>query len=332
MSYTLGMILGPRNLVLFLIVLILAGHVSASGQVGSALIATPWAPGQTLQVTGYVIGQSSQTQAEDGLAGEDLGLTRAVTFGRYRTNADDPAGPSVGWLADHTELNTDDPLLPARLVNLSGAVAGQLGQGPTWTVNYSLGAGVASDDPFADGDGVFGIGSLSARRALTGPTFLTLFIDYDGSRAFLPDVPLPALQYTVIESPTLTYSLGLPFSSLSWQPNDRWSVDARVLVVVGGSIEVSYRIDRRWQTYYQFESTTRGFHLDDGPDNQRLFLSQSRSEFGVRWEPRPGLEWNAAVGLTFGQEFNRGFDTRDLELVREVDNAVFLRLGVKANF
>ena len=112
-----------------------------------------------------------------GLGGDDLTLVRGVSFGRYRFSADDPQSASVGWLADHTQLETDDPLLP-----------------------------------------------------------------------------------------------------------------------------------------------------------ERLFLSQSRTELGLRYQTDRGFTWSAAAGLIFGQEFNRGFDTRNLDLVREVDSAAFLRVGVTASF
>jgi len=182
-------------------------------------------------------------------------------------------------------------------------------------------------------DAWFGVGSLFARKQLgQTPTSITWLIDFDGSRAFLPDVPLPAVQYTVRESETLTYSIGLPFSSVSWQPNDRWSIDVNFLIPIGGSAEVSYRASDRWHAYAALESTTRAFHIAGDSDNQRLFLEQSRFELGARFALTSELTLSAAGGYAFAQEFSRGFDTRDLDLIREVDDAPFLRVGITAGF
>ena len=253
----------------------------AVAQVGTALVAVPWRPGQSLETDSYVIGLDTDTSDDVFGAGDDLTLVRAVTFGRYRPNPDNPEGLSIGWLHDHTELNTGDVRLPERLVTSALAVGGSLGRHDGWDVGFSVGGGFSGDLPYADGNAWYGLGSLFARKQLgQTPTFVTLFLDYDGSRSFLPDVPLPAIQYNVRESATLSYSIGLPFSSVSWQPDERWSIDVNFLLPIAGTAEVSYRFDDRLSAYAQYETSTRAYHLADAGDNERFFFEQSRLELG----------------------------------------------------
>ncbi|MEE9405701.1 MAG: hypothetical protein V3V20_12485 [Algisphaera sp.] len=324
------------RILIWLWALVLAGAWAfpAAAQVGSALVAVPWAPGQTLSVKGYALGEETQTEDDFLGPGDDLNLARVVGFGRYRLDAENPNSLSVGWLYDHIEMKTDDVRLPARLEASAVAVGANLGTHGDWSVGYTAGVGFAGDLPYADGEAWYGLGSLYARHQLKGtPTFITLFLDYDGSRSFLPDTPIPALQYTVIESPTLTYSIGLPYSSLSWQPSDRVSIDAKFLVPMAGSAEASYKLDKQWSAYVLYEISTRGYHLADDEKHRRLFFSQSRSELGLRYTfAQSGIQVNAAGGYAFDQEFTRGFDTRHTELIRDVGDAVYVRVGVSARF
>lgn len=305
----------------------------AWAQVSSALVAVPWAPGQTLSTTAYAIGVGADTESNALAPGSDLTTARLVNFGRYRLDAQDPRSLTFGWLYDRTELNTGDPLLPERLEASAAAIGASLGDYKGWQLGFTAGGGFAGDLPYADEQAWYGVGSVFARKRLARPgTALTLILDYDGSRTFLPDVPLPGVQYSVRKSDTLSYAIGLPFSNLSWQPDEHWSVNVNFLFLIGGSAEVSYRVDDRWSGYFAYESSTRGFHLSGDDDNRRLFFQQSRAELGARFALTPELRLNAAIGYAFDQEFTRGFDTRNDTLVRDVEDAPFLRVGIKAAF
>lgn len=303
--------------------------VDAHAQVGSALVAVPWQPEKSLSATNYFIGFESES---DG-AGFDTDLARGVSFGRFRLDNQDPQSVSFGWLYDHTVIDSGDPVLPERLVSVAFAAGIGLGEiGDGWNLRVSAGGGTASDQPFSDEQGWYGVGSLVATKQLDQRSSLTFIVDYDGSRAIWPDVPLPGFQYTVVESRSLRYSFGLPFSTLYYQPDDRWTFDLRYIVPIGGSADVSFKIDDRWSAYGNYTATTRGYHLDGEPDNERFFFEQSRLETGLRFTPAPGWRWTFAGGWAFDQEFTRGFDVRDDDTVRELDDAAFLRVGLRLDF
>ncbi|MEM9915398.1 MAG: hypothetical protein AAF911_10590 [Planctomycetota bacterium] len=323
-------VLPPRVSALLCCVLLL-GLLAVNGQaqVGSALIAAPWQPEKSFSATNYFIGFESES---DG-AGFDTDLARGVSFGRFRLDNQDPRAVTFGWLYDHTAIDSSDPLLPERLVSVAFAAGMGLGEiGDGWELSFSAGGGTASDEPFADEEGWYGVGSLVATKRLDQRSALTLILDYDGSRAIFPDIPLPGIQYTVFESPSLRYSFGLPFSTLYYQPDDRWTFDVTYIIPIGGNAEASFKIDDQWSAYCSYTGTTRGYHLDGERDNERFFFQQSRLETGLRFTPAPGWRWTFAGGWAFDQEFTRGFDTRDDDDVRELDDAAFLRVGLRLDF
>lgn len=301
---------------------------AALAQVGSALIAVPWQPGKSVSATNYFIGFGSES---DG-AGFDTDLARGVSFGRVRLDKQDPNAVSFGWLYDHTVIDSSDPLLPERLVSAAFAAGFGLGDIGDWNLKLSAGGGTSSNHIITDENSWYGVGSLVATKPLDRRSSLSLILDYDGSRSIWPDIPLPGFQYNVFESQALRYSLGVPFSTLYYQPDDRWTFDLRYIVPIGGSANISFRISDQWSAYTSYSSTTRGYHLEGESNDERFFFHQDRAELGLRYSPAPGWTWVFAGGWAFDQEFTRGFDTRDDDLVRELDDTAFLRLGLNFSF
>jgi hypothetical protein len=316
---------------LFKILLVFAGllvPITASAQVGSALVVVPWKPGQSVGMTNSI--RFQDTTVED--SGNDIDLTRVISIGRARYDTETLGAPSFGWAYDQIELDTDDPLLPERLMNGTVAVGKGLGQSGDWDWGVTAGVGFAGDTPFADEDAWFGVGSVYARKMLDEKRFLLFVIDYDGSRVFLPDVPLPSIQYTEYIDRGTYYTLGLPFSRFHYEPDDQWTIDVTYFVPIGGQATIEYAVTDQWHAFAQYTSSTRGFHLDGDEENRRLFFAQDRAETGVRYQPTPDAELILAVGWAFEQEFSRGWDVRDDETVRELDDAAYVRVGFNLSF
>ncbi|MEO1237399.1 MAG: hypothetical protein AAFX76_11485 [Planctomycetota bacterium] len=301
----------------------------ARAQVGSALIARPWQPGQTVNATNFFLG----TPTDSETVGDETNLARGVSFGRFRLDPNDPQGLTVGWLYDQLEIDSTDPLLPERLNQTAVALGKNLGEvWDGWNVSIAGGFGFAGDLPYADGDAVFGLGSIVATKQLDQRTALTVLLDFDGSRSVLPDVPLPGVSYSVFVSPTLRYALGVPFSTLFWKPDDRWTIDITYALPIGGRAEAEYRFDDNLFAFVAYNASTRGYTLNDTPGNRRIFFEQNRAEAGLRLRPNPDVTWIASVGWAFGQEFTTGFDTIDDDSLRDLDDAAFLRVGLNFNF
>lgn len=302
---------------------------AATAQVGSTLIARPWQPGQTVNATNFFLG----TPTDSETVGDETNLARGVSFGRFRFDDEDPGALTFGWLWDHLEIDSTDSLLPERLNETAVAVGMSLGEVyDGWEVSIAGGFGFAGDLPYTDDDAFFGLGSVIARKQLDQRTALTVLLDFDGSRTVLPDVPLPGISYTTFVSPSLRYSVGVPFSTLFWKPAERWTIDITYVLPIGGRADISYDISEQWSAFISYNASTRGYHLDGDEDDNRIFFEQNRAEAGVRLRQDPGLVWTASVGWAFGQEFTTGFDTIDDESLRELDDAAFLRVGLNFNF
>lgn len=307
-------------------VLLYTAHASA--QVGTALVGVPWKPGEVVESSTYGIALDTDVQDTTN----DIELQRVVTLGRFRTDVDDPRTFGIGWAYDHTRLKTDDPALPERLVNSAVAVGARIAEVDGWKLGAAAGVGFAGDKPFGDEDGFYGMAGVFARKELDERSAVTVFLDYDGNRGIFPDIPLPAIQYSRYESQSLRYSIGAPFSSLYYAPDDRWSFDLLYIIPLGARATVQYNISDRWNAFATYNNSTVGYHLDGDEDHRRLFFEQSRLEAGAKFTQSPGVTWTIAGGWAFAQEFSRGYDLRDTDTVRELDDAAYVRVGLNFSF
>ncbi|XAM01378.1 hypothetical protein OT109_08280 [Phycisphaeraceae bacterium D3-23] len=306
----------------------------AAAQTGPELMLLPWQEGQTAQVSGRVSTQDTETDRVNF----DLDLTRFVGSGRFRFSPDSDDSPAVGFRYTHLDLNTSDPALPSRLVDFSIAFGGQIGTTDfgcdcgDWRVGYTVGVGYAGDVPFHDGDAWYALGSLFAVQAIDRDTQWIVALQYDGNRTFLPDIPLPSVTYRARYNEQLTYALGFPFSSLNWKPNDRWTVLLRTALFISVTARVEYTPAEGLVIYGAYEREVDAFQLDGDDSSRRLIFSQQRLEAGVRYTIYDNTTLTAAVGYAFAQEFERGYDTRDTRTVRDLDDAVYVRVGVEVGF
>lgn len=303
-------------------------------QTGPSLMLLPWQEDQTAQVVGGVSYQDTETDGADF----DLDLTRVESRGRFRLDPGSDYEPTLGYEYTYLDLNTSDPMLPSRLVDFSIAFGGQLGTTDfglsygDWRVGYTVGVGYAGDVPFHDGHAWYGLASVFAVQAIDRDTQWIVALQYDGNRTFLPDLPLPSVTYRARYNEQVTYALGFPFSSLTWKPDDRWTVMLRTALFISITARVEYEAADGWVFYGAFEREVDAFQLDGDNSRRRLIFSQQRLEAGLRVKLCENATLTAAVGYAFDQEFERGFDTRDTNTVRDLDDAVYVRFGVEVGF
>ncbi|MFI4862073.1 MAG: hypothetical protein ACIAXF_15510 [Phycisphaerales bacterium JB063] len=306
----------------------------AAAQTGPELMLLPWQEGQIAQLNGRVSTQDTETDRVDF----DLDLTRYVASGRFRLSPGSEHDPAIGFRYTHLDLNTADPMLPSRLVDVSVALGGQLGTTDfgldwgDWQVGYTVGVGYAGDVPFHDGDAWYALGSLFAVQTIDRDTQWIVALQYDGNRAFLPDIPLPSVTYRARYNEQLTYALGFPFSSLTWKPDDRWTVLLRTALFISVTARVEFEPTDGLVLYAAYEREVDAFQLDGDDSSRRLIFSQQRVEAGVRYTIYDNTTLTAAVGYAFAQEFERGYDSRDTTTVRDLDDAVYVRVGVEVGF
>ncbi len=304
----------------------LAWHAQA--QVSSALILLPWEDGRQLSAANSAqLGYDGK--ASDG--GADVELSRFISVGRARTGTERDA-LSMGWAVSQLEIKTDDAALPERLSAQEVALGSMLGVWDGWQVSGTLGVGYAGNTPWNDGDAWHGLASLTASRRLESGAILTLLVDYDGNRNIFPDIPLPGFTYAQRYNEQVSYMLGLPINSITWTPDDKWTLTGRWIVPLGVSLDVDYALTEQVSLFAGYRKDTTGYHIQNDDKHRRLFFEQSRAEVGARWGFIPQATLVGAVGYAFDQSFERGFDSRDTDNVRDISDEFYFRLGVNLSF
>ncbi|MDB5297874.1 MAG: hypothetical protein JWO31_3857 [Phycisphaerales bacterium] len=317
-----------------LVVVALVAPAAARAQTTSALLLDPWTHagfGETLDRPHY------QAQADV----RDSGATTQLFFwdstGRFRLAPSTAADPRVGYRYLTINTDSDSPTLPDTLDEVSLAFGVRLGEAAGGQVSIVVGAGYGGDNLFADANGLFGTGHLLYERRLSDRDALVLSLDYDGSRAFLPDVPLPGFAYAH-DGEALDWSVGFPQSRVSWEVAPRMTLSAAYAVPYTGDATLAYALTDQFSVFGGYASFLNAFALDGEGREDRFFLRMQRVEFGVRYVNPDvlgrGLYVDVAltVGYVFEQAWSRGFDVRDLDPVASTEGTPYVGIVLGGRF
>jgi len=255
------------------------------------------------------------------------------SIGRFRlsTNADDVL--HLGYRYVTMNFDTDSPLLPDHLDELSMAAAFPLRN----DLFLVVGAGYSGNNPFADSQGVFGLAHLISQKKLNDTDDLILSLDFDGISAFLPDIPLPGVAW-VHRDQDNRIQLGFPRSELTGLLTDNLSLDAAYAFPYTADVTLDYAISRHWHLYSSFSNFFNAFREDEQLLTHRLFYQMSRVEAGIRFvEPDFVLkgayfDMGLAVGYAFEQHFYDGFDIRDLHSRVDLQDVPYVGLTIRGRF
>ncbi len=300
-------------------------------QTDLALMTKPWRADSPLDIGGGVSGFNTDL---DGTTA-DLDLTFARFAGRVRPDRESDHAFTIGFDVIHLELDTADPLLPERLHSSAVAVGAKLGGFEAfdhgWEWGATLGVGHASSNPFGDGDGWYALGSVFANTQLDEKSTLLVGVDFDGNRVVFPDLPLPSILYQTRYSETLTLALGFPVNQIVWTPDERWTIQAGVAGIAFNA-RATYALQDNVRLFTSYGGDGEGFHVADDDSDRRLFYTAQKVEGGVELGVTEQTSLVIAGGFAFDQEFERGFDLRDTDTVRELDDAAYFRVGGRVDF
>jgi hypothetical protein len=307
----------------------------ARAQTTAELTTKPWQGGQfgeTLDKITY--------QEQGHVRGEDDRGAQIFWWdskGRFRFSKTDPDAFSLAYRYLTMNFDTNSPNVPDTLDDMSlagGIHLGEIGDG--WHVSTVLGLGYASDNLFADVNGLYGIGHLLFERKMSDTDSLVLGIMYDGNSGLLPDVPLPEFAITHY-TPNLTYSIGFPQSSLRWLLTDNLAVSLGYLMPYTGDVTLEYTIGSGWSVFGNFANFFQGFYLDGQGREDRIFYEMRRAEMGVRYQNPDvykgiGLDVAVTAGYAFDQRLSRGFDVRDRDVQAEISDEPYIGLVLVGTF
>ena len=308
-------------------------------QTTSALTLDPWTHpgwGETLDRPLY--------QAQADVRGADHETTQMFLWdstGRFRLSPESGLDPRIGYRYLTIATDSNSRTLPDTLDEISLAFGATLGEWQGGRVTAIAGAGYSGDNLFADTNGIFGIGHLAWERSLNARDTLALTLDYDGSRAFLPDVPLPGFAFSHRADAAgggLSWSFGYPRSGVDWAITPDLRLTASYAVPYTADVSLEYRVGQGVSVFGGYSNFFNGFFQDEHPKTDRFFLHMQRVEVGVRYVNPNFLGYNfdfdaaVTVGYAFDQDWSHGFDVRDLQPLQGTEGTPYVGLVVRGRF
>ena len=146
------------------------GFVSFStlawGQTTPEMVLNPWPKGQWGSTTDKLLWEEQGHM--QGNSGDKAQLFWWDSIGRFRLSTTDDQAPVIAYRYVTGATDSNSPLLPDHLDKLSLAGGVYLGKVADGEVSLVGGAGWSGNNPFADANGLFGIGSIVGMASLSG--------------------------------------------------------------------------------------------------------------------------------------------------------------------
>lgn len=243
------------------------------------------------------------------------------------------AQPRGGFEFTMLDLDTNDAALPDQMTDMSVGIGMGIGKGEKWVAGVSFALGYASANVFGDGNAWYGKADLAVGYTIDEKQSIGFILDYDGNRTFLPDVPLPGFVYKRRLNDQTLISLGFPFTDLEYTPDDAWTIKLRYVIPDGGEASIAYKATENVQIYASLQSQSEAFAWDDlANSSDRVLFFQTRAELGVRGVFNDSFSFHVAGGYAFRQQFEVGWDSRDTELLAELSDEPYARVGFELKF
>src|SRR5690606_101993 len=173
------------------------------------------------------------------------------------------ADPRLGYDFTHVAIDSDDPAVPNRLSDQSIAFGMGVASIDGWLAGASIGVGYAAVNPYADAQGNYFKADFAIGKAFDENNQLGIVLSYDGSRTFMPDVPLIGVQYRRVLDPKLTAAVGFPINTLTWRPTDRLTVDVRYTFPESLDANVRYQVSDEWEVFASLGSRHKRYAWDE---------------------------------------------------------------------
>lgn len=323
----------PFARLLFFVVLLPALAIlvrTSHAQTTPDLLVKPWEDGQAIDTssegTFEAAGHTTETD-------QTTRLSEIHEFGRWRILPDNPATPRIGYDMLYYDVESHDPILPKHLFDTSIGFAQPIHEFTNkWFAVVTGAVGYAGNSLFDDPHAVYAKGDIIVGRQWGPNHAILVALDYDGNRTLLPDTPIPGIAFTNRYNPQLSYVIGFPYSSITYQPTDSLQLEAGYTLLNTFEAKLRYEFIKHLSVFGNYSDRLTPFHLDTLPADRRLFLQTHQVEIGLRWSPTNMIAVSVGGGWAFGQEISRGFDDRNLTPLRHISDAPFGRVLVEIGF
>lgn len=306
---------------------------AALAQTAANVTLYPYGNGQMGETKHYGIIQN-QGEVDSAAGSPDIQLYQVEGYLRMRFSREDLAAPGLGLAYQYIDIDTEFAGLPDSVADVSIAGRWNTAINDDWDLGLVAGVGVAADEPFGDSEAIYAMADVIATWKFREKEAIAFSLSYDGNRAVLPDVPIPAVSYTNETRENFTYVLGLPVSSIYWTPTERWTLNLAYAPTLTFNGKIEYElIDDELGIFGRINTKLAAYEIVDDGSNDRLLFSQRRAEMGVSWQTlRRALRLEIAGGYAFDQEFETGWDLRDTDTVAEISDEPYVRLTAALRF
>jgi hypothetical protein len=320
-----------RPCVLALCALLLVGS-PAFAQTNSSLLIETFPKEQAIDVEAGAAFMENGHIAESGVD-EDFRLSAYGAEGKFRLFPGEIKSPRIGFEFTYLDLDTSFDALPERLADQSVAIGFPIAEIDKWILGASVGVGYAGDGGFGDGDAWYGLASIAAFRTLDETSAVVVFLDYDGNRTFLPDIPIPGGAYIKRLSDTLELTAGVPITSIRWEATEQLTFELGFLIPEDVRVDIGYEVIPHWTIFGRARQQREAFYFDGLAENyDRILFEQRRAEAGVRFEPTKEFHFDVAVGYAWNGEFSEGFDSRETNEIADISDEPYVRVGLALRY
>jgi hypothetical protein len=302
----------------------------ALAQTGPSLILLPWEEGEVVEFEFDFLYQD-ETNTDDALD-RDVQMQWYSSEGRFRLNPEEDFHPTLGFEVEHIEFTSSHPLVPDRFVDASVGFGTGITETEWGGIMATISFGFAGDMPFSDSDAWYGSANLLGAIRISEDEGWQVGINYDRNRTIWPDIPIPIVNYYKKVNDEFFFAIGSAFNVIRWTPDPNFRIIATHTSPFTVDIVAEYQIVSNLWLGGGFHNRYAAFHRDGDSDDRRNFFTHRRVEGGLHWTPSPSCEVTFAIGYAFDQEIERGWDSRDLDTLVELDDAPYVRLGLECAF
>jgi hypothetical protein len=297
-------------------------------QSGVDLMVRPFPKDNVLEMRGEA---SGYTDAHIKKSNEDFSLGIYDLEGRYRLNPGEHVDPRIGFDVTYLNMGGNFNRVPDSLVDTGISFGMGVLDQSGWLGGASFGIGYAGAAPFGDGNAWYGKFDLAFGKKISETQEFGFVIDYDGNRSVYRDIPLPGFVYRLrLTEKHLLIAAGFPYTSVEYKPDDHWTFEVRWLIPDDFDASINYKIDNGLGIFGGVRRRVESFFWDELSDSHdRLFFQQRRAEVGFSWEPIERLRGELAFGYAWDQEFSTGWSNNNTDLVGDVSDEPYVRIGVQ---
>lgn len=235
---------------------------------------------------------------------------------------------TIGYSALTFDIESDNRQLDGQLNDVGVVGAGTWRDAiEDWDVTLTAGMGTANDGHWSNSDALYAVAALDAAWVLSESSKLHFGLSYWGNRPLWPDIPLPYANYVATVSDDLFFALGLPDTSVRYRPLDRLELEVGYEFPVDVFARTMVEIGWGFHVYAEYMRTQDGFYID-GLEDRRLFHELDRVFAGVRYISK-WVDLTLGFGYVLEQQFQSGFDVRDLDTVGELNQRFLFMVKIQ---